>query len=574
MTNLRVGHFLLYKRSGNVVQKKLPMINSAHGSDTRNIINEIIKAINDRGLEILSESGFLTWLEKNGIKHREEVATFADLPSSDSLNTVRGVMSDNKIYIKKENGWVPFQSIDISKINRVENMVETIAVSVSQFGAVGDNITDDTEAIQAAINNVGVRGGGTVIFPYGKKFRTTGTIKVEHDNVKLSGTGAIIEYDKLTGTALKLGKDSGNTRRLGYLDLQILKKNKSWDNDSVGIEATSLVWSNLTNVEVEGFKTNLLLNSVRGGNSYNQFTLRRLFDGQFNLSIDPKGASGWVNENSFYGGNLSVSSSRTAEERAKAINVYVSAGEGPVVNNNRFYSICLEGDDVKAIEAHGLFTAFYSPRLEGSVIVDLIGEGSVIFGGRGVRRGNVTLRRGCQCFASDGAVVNGSTFTDEDGAFEAKNSSSSTRPVYIARSPSNENVAQVDGYGNIKARSIEAISDTSKLGKLETSEIKIAKNRIDFNNNRAIIFSPLKPTEDLTPGTLWINSTGAMGQTLWIKEAWGVDGWKAVSTGVTSSNTNTRPTVTVVGYNHFDTSLQKPIWWTGTKWVDSSGATV
>src|SRR5699024_10457197 len=69
------------------------------------------------------------WLEKNGIKHREEVATFADLPSSDSLNTVRGVESDNKIYIKKENGWVPFQTIDISKINELD---ERLSKSLSE----------------------------------------------------------------------------------------------------------------------------------------------------------------------------------------------------------------------------------------------------------------------------------------------------------------------------------------------------------------------------------------------------------------------------------------------------------
>jgi len=139
-----------------VVQKKLPSINSAHGSETRNIINEIIKAINDRGLEILSESGFLTWLEKNGIKHREEVATFADLPSSDALNTVRGVESDNKIYIKKEKGWVPFQTIDISKINEVEYKLEKKTAdkyNLLEFESFS-NGNDWTEAIKKAFQTI------------------------------------------------------------------------------------------------------------------------------------------------------------------------------------------------------------------------------------------------------------------------------------------------------------------------------------------------------------------------------------------------------------------------------------
>lgn len=41
--------------------------------------------------------------------------------------------------------------------------------SVTSFGAKGDGVTDDTEAIQSAINHVYRRGGGTVYFPYAPK---------------------------------------------------------------------------------------------------------------------------------------------------------------------------------------------------------------------------------------------------------------------------------------------------------------------------------------------------------------------------------------------------------------------
>src|SRR5699024_2925059 len=99
----------------------------------------MIDVINNRGVEILSDEAFLTWLYENGIKHQEEVQSIADLPADDSLNTVRGVADNNKIYIKKENGWVPFQTIDISKINQVETMVinriEELAITPMKFGA-------------------------------------------------------------------------------------------------------------------------------------------------------------------------------------------------------------------------------------------------------------------------------------------------------------------------------------------------------------------------------------------------------------------------------------------------------
>jgi hypothetical protein len=39
-----------------------------------------------------------------------------------------------------------------------------------------------------------------------------------------------------------------------------------------------------------------------------------------------------------------------------------------------------------------------------------------------------------------------------------------------------------------------------------------------------------------------------------------------------SGTTAERPTVTLIGFIYFDTDLGKPVWWTGTKWVDAAGA--
>lgn len=42
-----------------------------------------------------------------------------------------------------------------------------------------------------------------------------------------------------------------------------------------------------------------------------------------------------------------------------------------------------------------------------------------------------------------------------------------------------------------------------------------------------------------------------------------------------SGSTDNRPTTNLLsGQNYFDTTLNKPIWWTGTKWVDATGADV
>jgi hypothetical protein len=73
-------------------------------------------------------------------------------------------------------------------------------VSVKDFGAVGDGVTDDTAAINLAIDAVGSAGGGTVYFPAGtyivdrvggpaSNFDLDVCIDVQHSNVHLVGAG-------------------------------------------------------------------------------------------------------------------------------------------------------------------------------------------------------------------------------------------------------------------------------------------------------------------------------------------------------------------------------------------------
>jgi hypothetical protein len=69
----------------------------------------------------------------------------------------------------------------------VENKLAQ-TVSVKDFGAVGDGVTDDTDAIQAAIDYVGT-DGGCVNFPAGK-YLVTSTINVLRRGIWLNGAGS------------------------------------------------------------------------------------------------------------------------------------------------------------------------------------------------------------------------------------------------------------------------------------------------------------------------------------------------------------------------------------------------
>tara|TARA_R110000868_G_scaffold226395_1_gene478965 strand:+ start:105 stop:1931 length:1827 start_codon:yes stop_codon:yes gene_type:complete len=62
------------------------------------------------------------------------------------------------------------------------------SVSVKDFGAVGDDATDDTAAIQAAINSISAVRGGSVYFPAGL-YKVTSQLNITGDNITLFGDG-------------------------------------------------------------------------------------------------------------------------------------------------------------------------------------------------------------------------------------------------------------------------------------------------------------------------------------------------------------------------------------------------
>ena len=88
------------------------------------------------------------------------------------------------------------------------------SVSVKDFGAVGDGTTDDTAAIQAAINYIGGAGGGTVRLPKAV-YLTTSTLTIDYDSVELLGDGGLSgHYPIVVGSAGVVGQGphTGATR--------------------------------------------------------------------------------------------------------------------------------------------------------------------------------------------------------------------------------------------------------------------------------------------------------------------------------------------------------------------------
>lgn len=82
-------------------------------------------------------------------------------------------------------GMVGFKQSGIGAIARTIMDKAREIVSVKDFGAVGDGITDETAAIQAAVDAVGANGGGVVYFPAGTYL--VSQLNIASDDVSLRG---------------------------------------------------------------------------------------------------------------------------------------------------------------------------------------------------------------------------------------------------------------------------------------------------------------------------------------------------------------------------------------------------
>lgn len=111
---------------------------------------------------------------------------------------------------------------------------------VKTYGATGDGVTDDTTAIQAAINAINAAGGGTVFFPAGT-YKITATLSLL-ENVRLFGHAAKIDYTAIpkTYTSGVANADTVAVRALGtYATSTPLTANAVAEESSVVVTSAS-----------------------------------------------------------------------------------------------------------------------------------------------------------------------------------------------------------------------------------------------------------------------------------------------------------------------------------------------
>lgn len=97
----------------------------------------------------------------------------------------------------------------------VTNKVKDMFVSVKDFGAKGDGVTDDTAAIQAAVDACSANGGGVVYFPFGTYILTAKIIGAS--NIFLKTYGATIKSNTRIPTGYFEFNGCSNVRIEGFI---------------------------------------------------------------------------------------------------------------------------------------------------------------------------------------------------------------------------------------------------------------------------------------------------------------------------------------------------------------------
>jgi hypothetical protein len=213
-----------------------------------------------------------------------------------------------------------------------DKLAETL--TARDFGAMGDGVSDDGPALQAAMNAAGAASRNLIIGE--GSFRTTMPLSLPGTAVGLTMHGTIIYAGPSGHAALTLG-DGGAARNATklYQGLRVLRATLSdWENEAdIGILLRNLDASTVEVRQVEGFTIGIRTQGVERGFEDSQLFLSRIVNNRYGLDIHTVTAAGWNTSMRYYGGHFAIASAVYPDK--DRFGVRLSAEPGAYIAHNR-----------------------------------------------------------------------------------------------------------------------------------------------------------------------------------------------------------------------------------------------
>lgn len=397
-------------------------------------------------------------------------------------------------------------------------------VSVKDFGAVGDGVTDDTAAIQAAITYANTLTTPKLTVDRGT-YLVSSTLSFDLPNystIEFLGT-----IKTATGNpAIRIGSASAN--RIGYTVTGIKVERLTYDtsSSSVGVEIRNVVASKIDIRRAFGFQDGVLCyaDQGNGGVSYNEIHLGVIHDNRYNLHLQT-GGSGYVNENIFTGGTYNHSSSYPA---VSTVNIWIDYAAYRN-NNNRFICPSLEDNSTLGVAAiiNGDNNLIIHPRMERSV-------------SQSTYQIQFTVNSRENQIIGAGFVMEPTNIADAAGT-----NSYETRQNTVIRkqTPAGEGLLRLRSNATSSARAwqVEDSGGTAKAWALGSGDIiSVTKGYFETGirwstssgtlNDYGLYVGTGSPEGVVTasPGSLYSNKSGGAGTSFYVKESGsGNTGWVA-----------------------------------------------
>jgi hypothetical protein len=294
-------------------------------------------------------------------------------------------MATNKTQNLKLNSWVGTDGVRREEMNENFQKIDTkmgtvdaqladkvqkgdLIFNIKDFGVKGGNV-DEGEKIQGVINSLSNLPNATLLFSATDKYTTS--IPIYNENVLNVIMEAPLIYTGSSDVPIMTIGKSGTTFINKVLKLDVSRLNQSsWDSEeNIGVKIINLNTSKIKVINSSKSTIGVQFMGSAQGFAYNRVELGRLYDNRIAIDLTNE-LTGWVNENAYYDGRLSNTTTTHKGKSRYGVRITSKDGAYPNNNNNVFFKTSFElkppttGEAIPIIIEHGSLNTFDRIRNE------------------------------------------------------------------------------------------------------------------------------------------------------------------------------------------------------------------